>query len=104
MYMVICTAPTDSSRAIARRLVTERLAACVNIAPGITSMYLWEGGFVEDEEEILFIKVSKEGFPALAERLKEIHPYTVPEVVALDPAQVDAPYLQWVNESCGEKR
>lgn len=104
MYLVICTSPADSSKAIARRLVAESLAACVNILPGVTSMYLWDGKFVEDTEELLVIKTAKATFEAMVARLKEVHPYTVPEIVAVDPATVDAGYLEWVLQSCGGAR
>jgi len=100
MYLVICNAPPQDSRALARRLVTERAAACINIVEGVTSFYTWEGKFVEDEEDTLLIKVSDDALEALIERLDELHPYDVPEIVAVEPAQVSEAYADWVAKTC----
>jgi periplasmic divalent cation tolerance protein len=84
---------------IARALVEERLAACVNVIPGLTSIYRWEGRICRDAEGLLLIKTRQARLPALTRRVKALHPYTVPEVIALPLAGGSATYLSWVRES-----
>jgi len=98
--VVLCTAPRDSARDIARRLVEERLAACVNIMD-IRSIYWWEGEVQDDEECLLIIKTSRDMANRLEERLLEIHPYEVPEIVFLEPIHIYEKYLGWVLDSVG---
>src|SRR5690554_5418508 len=97
--VVLCNCPPDDSQRLARQLVEERLAACVNIIPGVTSFYLWEGELCEDQEHTLLIKTTAERYPELSARLAELHPYTVPEDIALDSARVAAAYQSWVHET-----
>jgi periplasmic divalent cation tolerance protein len=96
VYVVLITAPRGKGREIARRLVEERLAACVNVAP-VGSIYLWEGKIEEDEEDLLIVKTTADNISKLVERVKEIHPYQVPEVIALPVAACLQDYCSWVR-------
>lgn len=84
---------------IARALVRERLAACVNIVPGVASIYAWEGKVEEGREVLLLIKSRSSLSKKLASRVKELHSYTVPEVVTIPIASGNPDYLRWVRES-----
>lgn len=99
MLVVLCNTPPDHASVIARTLVEEGRAACVNILPGVTSFYVWEGSLCEDAECTLLIKVTRAGFAALEARLVELHPYTVPEIIGLPPETVHGPYAEWVRAS-----
>lgn len=98
--VVLVTAPSaEAGTAIGRALVDERLAACVNVVPGLTSIYRWQGQREEASECLLVIKTDAARYAALERRVLELHPYSVPEVLAL-PVEAGAPaYVQWVKES-----
>jgi len=96
--LILCTCPNaESASRIARALVEERLAACVNRVPGLTSVYRWQGEIHEDNEVLLLIKTQHERFESLRARIIELHPYDVPEVIALEIAAGHAPYLEWLR-------
>lgn len=96
--VVLVTAPGgEVARGIARTLVEDRLAACVNRVPGIASTYRWQGAIVEDTEDLLVIKTTRDRLEALLARIREIHPYTVPEVLALEVVEGATSYLDWVT-------
>jgi periplasmic divalent cation tolerance protein len=96
--LILCTCPdAESAAAIARALVGERLAACVNRMPGLTSVYRWQSEIHEDNEVLLLIKTRRELFERLRARIIELHPYDVPEVIALDVAAGHEPYLEWLR-------
>lgn len=96
--LCLSTCPdADSAARIARTLVEERLAACVNQVPGVASTYRWQGEIHDDAEVLLLIKTSRERFDALRTRLLELHPYELPELIALDIADGHAPYLDWLR-------
>lgn len=98
--VVLVTAPSESSALdLGRALVDEHLAACVNVVPGMTSVYLWEGRREEAAEALLLIKTRPEGYSALERRILELHPYAVPEVLGLPVAEGAPDYVQWVRES-----
>lgn len=100
--LVLVTAPSEDEAArIARAIVGERLAACANIVKGIRSIYRWEGNVQDDPEVLMLIKTTDERFEALAARINELHPYDVPEVIALDLTKGLEAYLGWVRESTG---
>lgn len=96
--VVLVTAPdTETATGMARSLVSERLAACGNVVPGLTSIYRWEGGVHEDPEVLLILKTREERMEELVRRVAELHPYDVPEVLAL-PVDGGLPaYLSWVE-------
>ena len=96
--LCLSTCPDDASaERIARLLVEERLAACVNRVAGVASTYRWQGAIHDETEVLLLIKTTRERFDALRKRLLELHPYELPELVALDIADGYAPYLDWVG-------
>jgi periplasmic divalent cation tolerance protein len=90
-------AEADAAR-VARVLVEERLAACVNILPAMTSVYRWKGAVEEDREQQLVIKTTRDRVAAVEARVKELHPYELPEFLVL-PATGSAAYLAWIGES-----
>lgn len=96
--LVLCTCPDqESARHIAERLVKERLAACVSLLPGLTSVYRWQGALQCEAEVLLLIKTVAGQFAPLTETLREMHPYEVPEIIALPIAAGLADYLTWVR-------
>lgn len=84
---------------IARELVERRLAACVNAVPGLRSTYRWKGRVENDAEVLLVIKTRRERLEALREALVSLHPYELPEMIALPIEDGHAPYLAWLDES-----
>jgi periplasmic divalent cation tolerance protein len=98
LRVVLCTAPdADAALRIARALVDERLVACVNVLPGVASVYRWQGRVQEDSEVLLVMKTQAQRLPALTERVAALHPYEVPEVLALAASEVAGPYAAWVR-------
>lgn len=98
--VVLITAPSiDSAREIARSLLEQKLAACANILPGISSLYLWEDALHEDPEALLIVKTRKELFEdGLVPAVLALHPYDLPEIIAL-PVTTGLPgYLDWINQ------
>jgi periplasmic divalent cation tolerance protein len=98
--LVLCTAPAEGEIAadLARALVQKRLAACVNVLPGLRSFYRWEGKVADDAEVQLFIKTRASRFEALERFLSEAHPYDVPEILALPIERGARSYLDWLVE------
>jgi periplasmic divalent cation tolerance protein len=95
--VILVTAPgAAEAAALARALVEERLAACGNVVPGLRSIYRWEGKVQEDTEALLVLKTTRARFEALRERILALHPYQVPEVLALPVEAGSAPYLAWI--------
>jgi periplasmic divalent cation tolerance protein len=104
VLFVLTTVSTEAeARAIAERLVNERLAACVNALPGVKSIYRWEGKVQEASEILLLVKTAKARLSAVKAAIKELHPYELPELVALEPADVDETFAQWIAESASPK-
>ncbi len=91
----------SKARRIARRLVEERLAACVNIIPNLTSVYKWKGQVETEAECLMIIKTAQGSLSRLCERLAQLHPYDVPEFVAFSIESGHQPYLDWVAKNCG---
>ena len=87
-----------SAERIGRMLVDERLVACVNILPGGLSLYRWQGEVERDSEVVAFAKTRAERVPAVARRVRELHPYDVPCVVALTIDGGDGAYLRWIGD------
>jgi len=98
--LLLSTFPSPEKAAeIARLLVDERLCACVNLVPGVRSVYRWEGAVTEDTETLALIKTTASRYDALARRLVALHPYDVPELIALPLVGGHAPYLAWLLAS-----
>jgi periplasmic divalent cation tolerance protein len=96
--VVLVTAPSAERAAeIARAVVEERLAACGNVVPGLRSIYRWEGKLHDDAEALLVLKTTGDRFEALRARVLALHPYEVPEVIALRIEAGSAPYLEWIT-------
>ena len=97
--LVLTTLPEEKkAREIAEKLVEERLAACVTVSPAAQSFYRWKGRVTRDHEHILFIKTMASVYGRLEARLKELHPYTVPEIIALPIERGLEKYLSWLSE------
>ncbi|HEY7543383.1 MAG TPA: divalent-cation tolerance protein CutA [Blastocatellia bacterium] len=97
--IILVTAPNRGEAArIARSLVSERLAACVNIIAEIESVYRWEGKVIEDSESLMIVKTTEDRYSAVESRVRELHTYTVPEVIALRIEQGSEAYLRWIHE------
>jgi len=102
VQVVLVTAPdAETGAGLGRALVAERLVACVNLVPRVRSIYRWEGQVEEDEEVLLVIKTRADRLAALRERVVALHPYDVPEVVALPVVGGSDAYLDWVREEAG---
>lgn len=100
LLIVFVTCPPDKAAGIADTLVIEKLAACVNIFP-INSVYFWKNEIKHDNESLLIIKTTFRVYEELTVRIKELHPYEVPEIVAINVADVDESYLKWVEKQTG---
>lgn len=96
---VLCTCGSkpDALR-IANALVEARLAACVNVLPGVKSVYRWQGKIETEQEVLLLIKTTAERFPALRDRIVDLHPYETPEILTLSIAEGSDKYLAWLRE------
>jgi periplasmic divalent cation tolerance protein len=100
ILVLLSTCPdAATAERIARDLVADSLAACVNVVPGVRSIYRWNGAVQADEEALMILKTTVERLPAVRERLLALHPYDLPEIVALSVADGHHPYLQWVADS-----
>jgi periplasmic divalent cation tolerance protein len=88
---------TDAA-AFARVLVADRLAACVNVLPAMTSLYRWKGAIEEEREQQLVIKTTRDRVPAIEARFRELHPYELPELLVVS-ADASESYLAWVGDS-----
>ena len=98
--VVLCTAPEDDTAGrIARALVAEGLAACVNRLPGVVSNFRWEGRVEEEREMLLLIKSTAARLAELSARIRALHPYELPEIVAVPVSGGLEPYLDWVRSS-----
>lgn len=104
--LLVLTNTPDRATAerIAEALVTEQLAACVNILAGCTSLYRWEGKLERAGEVPLLIKTTRDAYPQLETRLRQLHPYELPEIIAL-PLSAGLPeYLDWVAQETTSKK
>ncbi len=96
--LVISTCPGSiSAKKIARDLVTEKLAACVNVVPGVQSFFSWVGKVDSANEHMLIIKTTLDRYEALEKRIKKIHPYELPEIIAVSIETGLAGYLDWIS-------
>ena len=104
MLVVLTTCPAaEAAEALAEQIVEARLAACVQVLPRMTSIYVWEGETQRESEYLLLIKTLSEKWDELREFITEHHSYDVPEVVALDVGRVSDPYKAWLEDVLGER-
>jgi periplasmic divalent cation tolerance protein len=100
--VVLVTVPNaETADKIAEALVGERLAACVNVVGGVRSIYRWKGVVERDQELLCVCKTTRAAFERLRARVVELHPYELPEVIALPIELGHAPYLEWITASVG---
>lgn len=100
---VLSTAPdAQVAERIGSALVDERLAACANVVEGVTSIFRWKGATQREREVLMILKTTAEVVDRLRERLVELHPYEVPEVLALGVDEGHEPYLQWVRDEISD--
>jgi periplasmic divalent cation tolerance protein len=100
--VVLVTMPDGETAArVGRTLVEERLAACVNVIPGLRSIYEYGGKLCDDAEVLCLFKTRRALYPTLRDRLTALHPYQVPEIIALALAEGNAPYLAWLAAGTG---
>ena len=100
LLIVFCTFPDiGKARETGTTLVESQLAACVNLIPAIESIYRWQGKIETSTEVLAIFKTTPTAYPLFESRLRELHPYDVPEIVALKPDQVSEAYARWVGES-----
>ena len=98
-YVVFITTPAEKGEEIANFIVENKLGACVNVVKEVSSVYWWKGNIEKDKESLLVIKTSAEKFNELVKKVKEVHPYTVPEIIALPIVAGNIDYLNWIDES-----
>lgn len=102
--IILCTCPNgETADAIASALVARQLAACVNIVPGLRSVYVWQGEVQHDSEQLLLIKTRSDRFTALEQAILELHPYELPEIVAVPITAGLDPYLGWIDDTLDNK-
>lgn len=99
LIVLVTTSNAEEAARIADVLVSERLAACVNIVPGIESIYRWEGNVTRDHESLMMIKTIGERYEDLERRIQELHSYSTPEVIALKIDRGSEQYLNWLSDS-----
>ena len=101
VLLAISTVPdAELAQSVSRQLVAQKLAACANIGSGVESIYHWEGKIEEGHETLVFFKTTRSRFDEFQRVLRSLHPYEVPEIVALPIADGLPAYLQWVESSC----
>ncbi len=102
--LIFCTCPDQQiAKRIAECLVRDKFAACVNIVPGITSIYEWQGKIESTQEHLLIIKSCAEKFSAIESKIKQLHPYELPEILAVPIERGLPEYLQWIDSCLSTK-
>jgi periplasmic divalent cation tolerance protein len=97
--VILVTVPDlETGRTIAQRLLENRLCACVTLSAPCRSLYWWEEKITEEKEHILFIKTKTDIYPDLAKKIRDLHPYDVPEIIALPLLRGDPDYLKWIDD------
>ena len=92
---------TEQAERIAQALVTDKLAACVNVVPGVKSCYVWEGKLTWSNEVLLLVKTTRGRFDQLQDRVKAMHSYSVPEIVGVTIEDASDKYIEWIDRSIG---
>ena len=104
MTVLMTTPDTETAERIGGTVVEERLAACANVVAGVTSIFRWKGRVERESEVLVILKTTADEVDLLRERIVELHPYDVPEVIALSVSTGHAPYLDWVRAEVGVAR
>lgn len=99
--VALCTCPPERAEEIASELVRQRVCACVNVVPGLTSVYEWKGEIERDPESLLVIKTRSDRFDELEAAVAAVHPYEVFELIALPVERGNAAYLDWIDSLLG---
>ena len=99
LVVLMTVGSREEAEKIANALVTEQLAACVNIVPGITSVYRWKGAVEQDPEALLLIKTGQDCWQSLEARIRALHPYELPEIIAVPIHTGQKDYIEWIT-SC----
>ena len=100
--VVFITIPTDKAEAFAQSIVEQRLAACVNVVPGVKSYFWWDDKVQNEAESLLIVKTTVQKLDALTEYVKENHPYDVPELIAMPVSEGLPDYINWLIEETGK--
>ena len=96
--VIYCTVPTkQDAKSIAKILLTQRLAACINIVDKVQSIFSWHDEICEEKELLMMIKTKSTLFDRVKQAIKLTHPYNIPEIIALPIEQADSEYLEWIN-------
>ena len=98
MRIIFCTTPPAKAEEIARKLLDERLIACANIVPNLHSLYWWKGKIETAGESLLIMKTRNKQVAAAMRRIQSLHPYEVPEIVAVPVDSAHGPYAEWVRD------
>ena len=99
-HLIYCTCPDqETAERIARQLISDKLAACVNILPGVSSIYEWQGQIETAQEHLLLVKSQESRYAAIEMAIKALHPYQLPEIIAVALERGSAEYLKWID-SC----
>lgn len=96
--VLITTGSEEEAEAVAKALLEDRLIACANLIGSIRSLYRWKGEICDDRETLMICKTERDLFAALSERVKAVHSYEVPEIVAIPLVEGWAPYLDWIGQ------
>ena len=99
IIIFITTAGVEEARRLAQALVKSKRVACVNIVPGVNSLYWWQDKVTEDREALLLVKTRAGLFPEIVAQVKNLHPYQVPEIIALPIVAGNPEYLNWIDET-----
>jgi periplasmic divalent cation tolerance protein len=102
VVVYITVGSAEEGQRLARALVEERLAACVNRLRPVQSVYRWRGTVEQSEEELLIVKTKRDRFDSLQKKVRELHSYSVPEIIALPIVEGSESYLQWLEEQVSE--
>ncbi len=102
IVILVTASSEEEARTLARELVGSKLVACAGLLPGVQSLFHWKGKVEEEKEVLLILKSRAELFDRVEQRVRELHSYEVPEIIALPILQGSAPYLAWINEETGD--
>lgn len=97
--VVFITVPVEKAQELADFIINNKLGACVNVVPEVNSIYWWKGKVERDKESLLVVKTSMTKLPELIKGVKSIHPYTVPEIIAMPIVAGNEDYLKWIDDS-----